>query len=229
MRPRLGGARALVIAVTIGCLPSGAGAQVFIGSDKPRPGTVEASGGGLFTTSQDLPARAAVLTGNPSGGLSSFEQFNTESSIGPVVGVQGTVAVYVTRALAIEGGLQFSRPQLKIELTDDTEDAPDVTASSTMTEYLFTGSLVYHFGASPRTVPFIAAGAGHLRDVHAGNDLVETGTEYHGKAGVKMWFGAVRKFGLRAEGGVSLRSGGFSFDDDRRTVPTAAVSLLYLF
>src|SRR5690606_6430711 len=136
----------------------------------------------------------------------------SEPSLEPSLGAQGTVAVYVTRTLAIEGGVQFSRPELQVRLTGDFEDAPDVTASTTITSYLFTGSLVYHFGNSPRQVPFIAAGAGHIRDVHSGNEVLETGVEYHGKAGLKWWFGPRRTAGLRLEGGLSLRDGGFSYD-----------------
>ncbi|HJR59788.1 MAG TPA: hypothetical protein VJ813_10330 [Vicinamibacterales bacterium] len=229
MRPTRRRARVLALIVMLGCAPAAAGAQVYVGSDKPRRGSVEVAGGGLWTGSQDLPPSAALLTVNPSAGLSSFEQFTSESSIGAALGLHGAVAVYVTRSVAIEGGLQLSRPQLKVRLADDVEDAPDVTATTTMTAYLFTGSVLYHFGGSGRTVPFIAAGAGHIRDVHSGSELVETGLEYHGKAGVKMWFGTLRRFGLRAEGGLSVRDGGFSYDDDRRIAPTAAVSLLYLF
>jgi hypothetical protein len=118
---------------------------------------------------------------------------------------------------------------MKVQLSDDAEDAPDETATARMTSYVFSGSLLYHFGRSARTVPFVAAGAGHVRDVHSGNELVETGVEYHGKAGVKMWFNARRKLGFRAEGGLLLRSGGFDYDDERRIVPTAAVSLVYLY
>jgi len=211
------------------CAPTLAGAQVFIKGPRPRPGSVEVSGGGLWTAGQNLPSSAALLTGNPSTGNRSFELFSSEPSLESSVGGQGTVAVYVTRALAIEGGIQYSRPKLTVSLTDDFEDAPDITASTTITSYLFTGSLVYHFGTSTRRVPFVAGGAGHIRDVHSGNEVLETGMEFHGKAGMKFWFGPRRTAGLRVEGGLSVRDGGFNYDDDRRVVPTVAASFLYLF
>jgi hypothetical protein len=47
-----------------------------------------------------------------------------------------------------------------------------------------------------------------------------------------MWFAEARRprrLGLRAELGMSMRDGGFSFDEDRRLVPVASASLLYLF
>ena len=170
------------------------------------------------------------MTGNPGAGSGSLELFTSEPSLEPVIGAQALIGVYLTRALAIEGGVQFSRPTLAVRLGDDFEDAADVTATTVITQYLFTGSVVYHFNRPGRVLPFVAAGGGHLRDVHAFNELVETGTEYHGKVGVKFWSGAGRRrVGLRAEGGVSMRNGGFNFDQNRRMVPTAAVSLAYLF
>lgn len=221
----------VVVALLSGWQTAEAMAQVWVGSSGPRRGAVEISGGGIWTAGQDLSSGAAVLTGNPAaGGSGDFELFSSDPSLKAVIGAQALVGVYVTRTLAIEGGVQFSRPTLSVRLSDDFEGAPDITATTEITQYLFSGSLVYHFGNAGRTVPFIAAGAGHIRDVHAFNELVETGTEYHAIAGVKMWLGGSRRrFGLRAEGGVSMRSGGFNFDEDRRTVPTAALSLTYLY
>jgi hypothetical protein len=219
----------LVAALLLGGTTDAA-AQLYVGSGGPRRGAVEISGGGIWSAGQDLASREALLTGNPGSGLNSVRLFTSEPSLDPVIGAQALVGVYVTRTLAIEGGVQYSRPTLSVRLGDDFEDAPDVTATTAITQYLFTGSVLYHFGRPGRVAPFIAAGAGHLRDVHAGNEVVETGTELHGKLGVKIWTGdGRRRFGIRAEGGLSMRNGGFNFDEDRRIVPTAAVSLAYLF
>jgi hypothetical protein len=207
-----------------------AAAQVWVGRSGPRAGAFEISGGGMWSAGQDLDERAATLTPNPGTGASSFDLFQSEPTLKPVIGAQALVGYYITRSIAIEGGMQYSRPTLSVRLTDDFENAPSVTADSTITQYLFTGSLVYHFGNSPRVVPFLAVGAGHLRDVHNGNELIESSVEYHGMFGVKWWTGSGRgRIGLRAEGGVSARAGGFNVDEDRRVVPTAAVSLAYLF
>jgi len=207
-----------------------AAAQVWVGRSGPRPGAVEISGGGIWTAGQDLEELGATLTPNPATGSSSFELFNSEPTLKSVIGAQALVGYYITRAFAIEGGVQYSRPTLSVRLGDDFEGAPSLTATTDITQYLFTGSAVYHFGNRPNMSPFIAVGGGHLRDVHNGNELIETGVEYHGKFGVKWGTGNGRgRLGLRAEGGLSMRSGGFTFDEDRRIVPTAAVSLAYLF
>jgi len=207
-----------------------AAAQVWVGRSGPRAGAVEISAGGMWSAGQDLAERAAALTPNPGTGSSAFDLFRSEPTLEPVIGAQALVGYYITRAFAIEGGMQYSRPTLSVRLENDFEGAPSLTATTDITQYLFTGSALYHFGRSPRVTPFVAAGAGHLRDVHNGNELIETGVEYHAKFGVKWWTGRGRgRLGLRAEGGVSLRTGGFNFDEDRRLVPTAAISLAYLF
>ena len=207
-----------------------AAAQVWVGRSGPRAGAFEISGGGMWSAGQDLADRDATLTPNPGTGSSAFDLFQSDPTLKPVFGAQVLVGYYITRSFAIEGGMQYSRPTLSVRLSDDFENAPSLTADTAITQYLFMGSLVYHFGTSPKVVPFVAAGAGHLRDVHNGNELIETGVEYHGKFGVKWWTGSGRgRIGVRAEGGVSMRTGGFNFDEDHRVVPTAAVSLAYLF
>jgi hypothetical protein len=207
-----------------------AAAQVWVGRSGPRAGAFEISAGGMWSAGHDLADRNATLTPNPGTGSSSFDLFQSDPTLKPVIGAQVLVGYYITRAFAIEGGMQYSRPTLSVRLSDDFEDAPSLTADTAITQYLFMGSLVYHFGNSPKVVPFVAAGAGHLRDVHNGNELIETGVEYHGNVGVKWWTGSGRgRIGLRAEGGVSMRTGGFNFDEDHRVVPTVAVSLAYLF
>jgi hypothetical protein len=209
---------------------SPASAQIYVGASGPRPGSAEIAVGGGWNVGTTYESQDATLTPNPSTGQGSFDLFSTETKLRSSPGAQAYLAVYVTRALAVEAGFHYARPTLEVTLTDDFEDAPDVTATTTITQYLFTGSLVYHFGRpGGRTTPFIAGGAGHVRDVHSGNGLVETGTEYHGKAGVKLWFGRRQNSGLRIEGGVSIRDGGFTLDEDRRVVPSASAAFAYRF
>ena len=220
----------LVAGLLLASAPQAAEAQVWVGGSGPRPGSTEIAVGGGFNLGASYDTGSATLTPNPSSGQGSFELFNTDTKLRSAPAAQAYLAVYVTPSLAVEAGFQFARPVLEVSLTDDFEDAPDVTATTTITQYLFTGSLVYHFGRSGGGItPFVAGGAGHVRDVHAGNGLIDTGTEYHGKAGVKLWFGRRQKGGVRLEGGVSVRDGGFTLDEDRRIVPNASASFAYRF
>lgn len=221
---------ALLTLLLLGAVPGAADAQVWVGAAGPRPGSAEIAVGGGFNLGTTYDVQDASLTSNPSSGQDFLDLFSTDAKLTSAPAAQAFAAVYVTRSLAIEAGFQYARPVLEVRLSDDFEDAPDVTASTTITQYLFTGSLVYHFGRpGGKTTPFVAAGAGHVRDVHEGNGLIDAGTEYHGKAGVKLWFGRRQNSGLRLEGGVSIRDGGFSLEEDRRIVPNASASFAYRF
>ena len=73
-------------------------------------------------------------------------------------------------------------------------------------------------------------GAGYLRELHEEDALVEEGVEYHAGVGLKWWFGqGGRRFGLRGEGGISIRDGGFDFKDGQRVVPVVGGSVVYTF
>ncbi|MEO7271733.1 MAG: hypothetical protein ABI211_06965, partial [Vicinamibacterales bacterium] len=197
----------------------------------PHAGTWEVSGGFLWQGGFDLDNRDAELTRNPSTGTGPFDLFSSSSSVGPGLGAQGRVAAYLSKNLAIEGGARITRPSLDIDLSADAESAPNLTASETLTQYVFDGSVVWHFAPlhKGRAVPYVAGGAGYIRDLHEGNSLIETGTEYHAMAGLKWWLSSrPRRLGIRGEAGASVRDGGFDFRDGRRTVPVASASLIYL-
>jgi hypothetical protein len=197
----------------------------------PRAGTVEFSGGGLFVGGSDQPNLSANLTRNPTTGSGPLELFKSDVELRPGFGIEARVGVYINPAISVEGGVQVAWPQLRAKLSGDFEGAPDVTATETLTSYVFSGSVLYHFGdQAKRSHPFVLGGLGHVRDLHAGNDLVETGLEYHGGGGIKWWLGKGRpKSGIRADAGVSVREGGYGTEDGHRIVPTASFSFLYLF
>ncbi|MEO7274970.1 MAG: hypothetical protein ABIX28_24910 [Vicinamibacterales bacterium] len=198
----------------------------------PHAGSWELSGGFLWQGGFDLGDRAAELTRNPSTGTGPFDLFGSASSLGAGIGAQGRIAGYVSRNLAIEAGARLTRPTLNIDLSGDAESAPNLTASETLTQYVFDGSVVWHFAPfhKGRAVPYLAGGAGYIRDLHEGNALIETGAEYHVMGGLKWWLSSrPRRLGIRGEAGISIRDGGFDFREGRRTVPVASASLVYLF
>ena len=107
---------------------AGAEAQVWLGGgDGPRRGSWEASGGVVWTAGFDLETKDAVLTGNDGNSSSPFELFAAEARVRPVYSAQGRVGFYLSRSLAFEAGIQYSRPVLRAEIGDDAEDAPDLT------------------------------------------------------------------------------------------------------
>jgi hypothetical protein len=221
-----------VLAVLAGW-PAAAEAQVYIGSDAPRRGSVEISGGVVYFGGFDMGSLDAEETRNINTGTGPFTLFATDTRAGAAPGAQLNVGVYLSRAISIEAGVQYGRPKISSALTSDAENAPDLTAEETMTRYLVQGSLVLHltrlsFGGG-RGVPFVSGGGGYLRELHEQNEYIETGREYHATAGLNYWFGRTPRVGLRVDAGASIRDGGADFQSGRRTVPTAGFALAYLF
>jgi hypothetical protein len=211
-----------------------ANAQFPMRPDAPQRGSWEVGGGGVWGSSVEFGERRAQQTRNPTTGTGAFDLFVTDSTLEASPGAQAHLAFYLTRAIAIEAGVRYAQPRLRVRLSGDAEEADPIAAEETIAQYQFDGSLVVHLTnftfADGRAVPFVAGGAGHIRDLHQGNELVETGTEFHGGGGLKWWFGAGRRrLGLRVEGRVTSREGGFGLGEDRRTVPSGGVSLAYLF
>lgn len=212
-----------------------ASAQVWkSGGERPRRGSWELSGGALWAQGHDVADARATLTRNPPTGSGPFELFDTHTRVATRTGAQARIGVYLSRAISLEAGGQYSRPLLTTRAADDAEGAEDTTASIGLTRYVFDGALVLHLlrysFAEGRGVPFVSGGAGYVRELPAGNELVETGTQIHAGGGVKYWFGSGRRrMGLRVEAGISSREGGFDFGDGRRTLPTAGASMMFLF
>ena len=225
----------LCLAVAWGAAPAGATAQVYIGRDMPHAGTVEAAGGAAWAGGFDLGSVSADETRNTGTGTGPFTLFSVSSRMNSAPALQGRLGVYLAKSASIEAGIQFARPTASSNLTSDAEDAPDVTATERLTRVVVDGSLVLHLSglafAAGKGVPFVLGGGGYIRELHEKNEVIETGREYHAGAGMHLWFGngGKHRLGLRTDVGVSLRTGGADVPDTRRTVPTAGVSLAYLF
>jgi hypothetical protein len=213
---------ALVVGAAVLAVPSLARAQ-YVGQ-APHTGTIEVSGGGLWSGGYSFETALANETRNPPTGTEPLTLFQGEPSLEGGAGADAHLGVYVGRRIAIEGGLQFSRQSLVVRTSGDFENAPDATASSSVAQYVIDGSFLYHFGAG-RLTPFALVGGGYLRQVLQDNSIVETGNDVHGGGGVKYWLG------LRVEARVSSRSGGVSLDAStkRRIVPTVSAGVSYLF
>jgi hypothetical protein len=227
--------RAALCVVLLGAVPSPARAQqIYLGSAAPHRGSWEVSGGAIWSDGYDLGTRSAELTRNTGGGTGPFDLFTASTEVTTATGGQGRIGVYLSRSVALEAGAQFLRPVVSSRLADDAEEAEDTTATETISRYVFDGAVVFHLtGLSfngGKGVPFLTGGAGYLRELHDRDELIETGVTYHAGAGLKLWFGqGSRRLGLRADVGVAMRDGGFDFSEERRTVPTAGISLAYLF
>ena len=190
-----------------------------------RPPTVEVSGGIGYVGQADSGTRDATMTANGLGEIDpvTFFRASGKSESGPV-GVGG-VGINLTRSIGVEGGFQYSRPSLSVELDQDVEDTPSISIDGEPFEqYVAEGNLVYHFNGAridqARTVPFVLAGAGVIRQ-NANDGTSETGTIYQAGLGFK-WFSKVSPAGRAGGAGMRLdvryvfRDGGFDFEPDQQ-------------
>ncbi len=214
--------------------PASATAQGYIPQDIPRSGNLEISVGVGWLPGSDLGTASADETRNPGTGTGPFVLFQADSRTESAPGLQGRFGVYLSPSVSIEGAALFSRPELSTRLTADAESAPNLTATDTLTRFVVDGLVLFHFtGASfggGRGIPFVSGGAGYLRDLHEKNEVAETGHELHVGGGFHYWFGqGNHRAGVRADVGISRRSGGADAVDTARTIPTLAGSFAYLF
>jgi hypothetical protein len=225
---------ALAAAATLALFARPAAAQIWMGTPVPRAGSVELGGGVLWAQGYDLGGTPAELTRNPTTGSSPLQLFDSTSRLDPASGLVARLGVYLSRSVSLEGGFQFSKPVLGVRVSGDFEGADAATVTETISRYVFDGSVVIHLlpasFAGGRGVPFLTGGGGYVRELHEGNELVETGQQYHVGGGLKFWFGERRRrFGIRGDVGIAVREGASDFSESWRTVPTAGASLLYLF
>ena len=210
-------------------------AQVYLPiPDTPRRGSVEVGGGLWWNGGFGIESLPAELTANAGNDAPPVTLFNTESNVGTVSGVQGRIGFFLSSSLSLEAGAKYSRPVLAVRVFDDFEEAEGLTAEQTMSRYLFDGSLLLHPQrwrfAGGRAAPFVIAGAGYLRELHEGRELVETGRTYHAGFGVKYWLTqGRRRVGIRGEALYVVRDRGYGSDSARRSHPAVGATLSYLF
>ena len=175
--------------------------------------------GGAGLGSTDANLRANVMGSS----ATSFRLFTLDSEFGRTP-LFGTYASFpLTRRFAVEGGLTWSRPELRGEVTADAEGAPPLTVAEQLDQYFFDGSVVIAipeltFG---RAVPFAVAGVGYLRQLHDGHTVIDHGEVYNFGGGFKLPLvsrpaGLVRGLGIRGEMRAYLLRRGVSFESGPR-------------
>ena len=166
--------RLVLLLLAVAGVPSAAAAQVYIRPAAPHRGWIEVGGGVTFVPGFDMGSRTADLT--TSAPTTRYDLFTTDSSVGDFTGVHARVGYYFSRSISVKASLGSARPELSVDLSGDAESAADVTATETASHYVFGGSVNFDFrGASfagDRGVPFVLGGAGYLRELHEGNQLV---------------------------------------------------------
>jgi hypothetical protein len=214
------------------CAAAPVSAQVLRTADTPRRGSVEVGGGLSWAGGFGVDSLPANLTANAGNQAPPVVWFNTDTRVGGVSGLQARVGLFVTSSVALEARVTYDRPVVSVRVFDDFEGAAGLTAAQTMSRYGFDGSMVlYPRGSGARrAAPFLLAGAGYLRELHEGNELMETGRTYHAGAGLRYWLTqGRRRLALRGEALMVVRDGAYGGGDRRRAHPSLGATLGYLF
>lgn len=162
--------------------------------------------------------------------------FRSKSRLTPAPEAHLRVGLLLTPRVEIDGGLMVSRPELRVEVSGDTEGAPALTAVEVV-EQLGVDVGVRAFlrarVTGRRAIPFGTAGVGYLRQRHEGRTLVGEGRFYRLGGGLTYWLverrGFVRSLGLRVDGGVRVVQDDLDDAEDwRRHTVVSAVWLVGL-
>lgn len=212
----------------VGVLIAGAAARVAAQDEGPglRPKHLTFAGGLIVSGGYPVGDRNAEIRRNAMGTPAPFTLFRAESEFEGMRGVEGRVGFALTRALAIELGGTYAKPQLGVTISQDNESTEAVAIAEEISQYTVDVSGVFQLPRvklGSRARPYAEVGAGYLRQLHQDRLLVETGRVYHLGAGVRYWLrgGSAnsRALGLRAEGRFVRRSGGVDFEDRSRSYP----------
>jgi hypothetical protein len=209
-----------------------------------RAGSLEFSASALWLAPSSLGSAEADLTANDARG-SAYRLFTASGEFGSAAGLEARAAYHLTRMFAVEGGITYSRPTVRVAVANDAEGAAAFdTAGETASQFFVDASLVAYLvrrgGAGTRVRPFLEAGAGYLRELHgqagatAGYYSKDTGQVYHVGGGARYFFhvaraGVVRAYGVRFDGRYYFRTGGFTFDGSHAKTFTAGAGLVLAF
>ena len=198
-----------------------------------RPWRPVVSIGGGWVGAESLGTVTAATRATGLGTLtpSPFPLFETASTLDGAPRAELALAVPVTRTLAVEIVGTMAQPTLTTAISRDAEAAPATTASEQVDEYTVGARLLYElprWSIGGRARPYLAAGGAYLRQLHEDQVVVETGRMWTAGAGLRLWLLGARQgrsLGVTTEVGWAWRTGGITFTDGARGVPTAAIRL----
>ena len=195
-------------------MPSPLGAQTG-----PRAGAFDLGGGALWLASSAVGDRKATETRNQTGSADRLTLFEVGSRLRSAPGMGAHVGFNLTSTLAIEGTLTYSRPRITTAVANDFERSPNLTLSdSSLQQYFIDAGVLVHLTSlrlGSRTLPFLAASVGYLRQVTEEHASVLTGRLYGIGGGLKQMLSPGGRVGLRVDARLGVRDGGLMLDDHR--------------
>jgi hypothetical protein len=196
-------------------------------------GRFELAAGASWTGRESFSSRDASETA-PAGGRSRL--FSTSAELAPSPGVEARAGVTLTRVLQVEVSSSYGRPQLRTTISNDVENAATFTAGERVRQFTVDGAVVLRlprWRVGRRSVPFLSAGAGYMRQLHEGETLSATGRTYHLGGGLKILLTSrpkgMKGLGLRVDARALIRTKGVAFDTSAHVSPVLAASLFVRF
>jgi hypothetical protein len=203
-------------------------------AQSPPAGRFDVSGGFRWTGSMSVGERDATETAPNAG---RYRLFSTRTTLAPAPGLEGRLAVRVSRLVDAAFSTAFSKSDLKTSATSDVEGFQDVEAAESVTQVAIEGAAFINLPAlawSERALPFVTAGGGFLRHLHEGRTLAETGAIYHIGAGLTFVLGSsgsgtVKSSGVRFDARALIRQNGVAFGDGSHLSAALGVSFFGRF
>lgn len=190
-----------------------------------RARSFEVTVAALWLTPSALGSSAATLTSNPGG--APYTLFEASGELRTTSGLEARVGYHVTRTIAVEGGVTYSRPAVGFTIASDAEGAAGFTATGELLSQLVVDARLLGYlpalaFADGRARPFLEAGAGYLLQLHGQSSVIspyyatDRGQVYHAGGGLVYFFrtrreGTLKALGLRVDGRLYLTRGGFTF------------------
>jgi Outer membrane protein beta-barrel domain len=192
-----------------------------------RPPRAEVGVGIGWVGQSDAGTRDATFTGNlPGDEPDPFVFFRVNGRTRSGLVGSGWAGVNVTDSVGVEVGFAYSRPSLKTNITEDVEGAANTSiVTATFNQTQVEGNILYHFNKArydnDRTVPFVFAGAGVIKQRDTSEGIDETAQLYQAGLGFK-WSSKIRQLrarglGLRLDARYVLRDGGIDFTEGWRS------------
>lgn len=181
---------------------------------------------GAWWDGYDLGPQRAAITGPQTPTGSPVTLFDSDVAIRSGPGAEVRLGWRVLRGVYAEatGGLGVNAIEARVH--DDIEEAPAITATSTLTQITIEGGALVELLTlrlpAGNFVSFVDGGGGYLRQVHEERLLIETGQTFYVGGGVKWHSAAMKPSGLmqrlvvRGDARFVTRTGGVDIADERR-------------
>ena len=184
----------------------------------------------------DVGDATAQLRGNATGpSAPAFALFTADSRVSMAFAPEVHAGFAVTRYVAVDGGISFSRPRIGVAISGDPEAPSQQLAGEQLDQYQLDARLTWqlpiHAGHINRLrlAPFASIGGGYLRQLHEDRALGEAGWVYFAGGGARYWLrggsGSSKDLGVRADARINVRTGGIDFENKVRTYPSVTLSL----